>query len=223
MYTHSFHHVHDLQIFERSRKVMEQHAIIMLILAIVIMLGGAYALSIRSGSVRMFHFSEVSEVGIRLSRFADPQYAHEVAAREQTMNAALDSLQRNLQADRAYIAIYGVIEEFSVEYQVISVLEATKTDIAPSLQSLQGIGRLNWLQIEDNAYRVNWLSSENAARIYGMELYDEQGTPIGYLGIENMQAHGFAEQNIQRLRETAHSIEAVMLQPSGHVNTLKEL
>ena len=203
MHTHSFHHLHDLHVFERSRTVIQRHTIIILMLAMVIMLVGTYALSIRSGHEGLFRFTEVSAAKIRLSRFADPQYAHEVAAREQMMRTALDTLRRDLQADRAYIAVYGVTEDLWVEYRVISILEVTKTGVTPSIQRLQGIGRSSWLQMENNAYRASWLFGENLPKTFGMELYDEQGMPIGYLGIENTQENVFAEQDIQRLRETA--------------------
>ncbi|GAK58360.1 hypothetical protein U27_05334 [Candidatus Vecturithrix granuli] len=219
MHVHSFQHLH---IVERSRMTIEQHALVTLVLALGIILGVGHALSLQSDDARTFPFTEVSEAGIRLSRFADQQYAHETAAREQAMIATLDALRRDLQADRAYIAVYGVTEDVWVEYQVIHILEATKTGVTPDLQRLHGIGRSSWLQMEENTYRAGWLSTENLPKIYGMELDDEHGMPVGYLGIENTQEDGFIEQDIQLLREAARSIEAALLRPLEYVNTLKE-
>ena len=217
MYVHSFYHVHVVHVFERGRKAIEQHALMTLVLTLAIMLGIGYTLNSQSSRVELFQFSDASEAGIRLSRFANPQYAHEVAAREQVMMAALTGLLSDLQADRAYLAVYGLIEDFWVEYQVISVLEVTKTGVAPDIQRLQGIGRSSWLQMEDNAYRANWFSTENVARVYGLELYDEQGVPVGYLGMEKTQETWFAEQDIQRVREIAEMVSTAIVKPLEQV------
>lgn len=210
MHAHSLHHLH---IFERSLATIEQHMFVKVILVLLLILGIGYVLSGQTDRVGLSQCSDVSEGKIRLSRFADPQYAHEIAAREQMMRIALEGVQRDLQADRAYIAIYGVTEEFSVEYRVISVLEVAKTGVAPSIQRLQGIGRSSWLLMEENTRGASWLFAENLANVSGMELYDEQGTPVGYLGIENTQEHVFAEQEIQRLRETVEAVITALVKP----------
>lgn len=210
MHAHSLQHLH---IFERSRMAIEQHALVTLILTIGIILGLGHALRLQSDDASMFPSTEGIEAGIRLSRFADPQYAHEIAAREQTMSTALEALQRDLQADRAYIAVYGITEDAWAECRVIRILEAAKTGVTPNLQRLQGVWRSTWLQMEDNAYRAGWLFVQNVPKTFGMELYDEHGTPVGYLGIEKTQKHVFAEQDIQLLRETARSVEVALLHP----------
>ncbi|GAK58607.1 hypothetical protein U27_05581 [Candidatus Vecturithrix granuli] len=122
-------------------------------------------------------------------------------------------LRSDLRAERAYIAVYGVTEEFSVEYRVINVLEATKTGVVLSLQHLHGIGRSSWLQMENNIRGTSSLFADNLTKAYGMELYDEQGMPIGYLGIEKTQENVFAEQDIQLLRETAEVVSAAIVKP----------
>ena len=215
MHTHSFHHVH---VLDRGLAAIEQHVLVKVMLVMLLILVVGYVLSIQTDRVGMSQFSDVSEGKIRLSRFADPQYAHEVAAREQMMRTTLDTLRRNLQADRAYIAVYGSMSDgIWIENQVINIVEVTKPGIALTLQGLQGLGRSSWLQMEDNTRGASWLFAENLARVYGMELYDEQGTPIGYLGIEKTQEHGFAKQDIQRLRKTAEAVITALVKPLEQV------
>lgn len=214
MHMHSFQHFHDLHVFERSVATIEQHATMTLVLALVIILGGGYALNNHSIRMELLQSSDASEAGIRLSRFADPQYAHESAAREQIMRTALEGLRNDLQADRAYIAVYGGMSDgIWIEYQVMNIIEVTKSGIAPSLQRLQGLGRSNWLQMEDNASRASWPFGQNLPKTYGMELYDEQGTPVGYLGIEKIQANAFAEQDLQVFRRTAEVLAGTLAKP----------
>ena len=107
----------------------------------------------------------------------------------------------------------GVSDDIWLECRVISILEVTKADIAPTFLRLQGLTRSHWLQMEDNTYRVSSLLGQNLPKTFGMELYDEQGTPVGYLGIEKTQEYALIAQDIQRLRETAETVLAAIVKP----------
>ncbi|GAK55922.1 hypothetical protein U27_02883 [Candidatus Vecturithrix granuli] len=176
MHVHSFQHVHDLHIFERSRMAIEHHAIATLILTIIIILGVGHALSLQSSRVGVFQFSGAPEAGIRLSRFADPQYAHETAARERAMRAALRGLRSDLQTVRTYVVVYSDLAATNAiwkEQQIIRIFEVTKTGVAPTLQHWEGLSRLHWLQAEDYTRGASWLFEDQLPKTYGMELYDE--------------------------------------------------
>ena len=221
MYAPSLHH--KWHMLDLSATFIEHHQKVAAALLIVMILGALFSLASRLEVLRAFEFSRdsemsrlVAETAGSLTRLTDPANALESAPRTAYIMASLDSLRKAGQIDRAYVAVYEYAPSrnlIGLESQVFAMFESHSTQIAPQFENFQRISRENWIktQLETQAMSSLFLETPQS---YGIELYNKQGMPIGYLGIERMQGRDFF-RNIEysQLQQTARQIEQALLQP----------
>lgn len=158
----------------------------------------------------------VAETVTPLTRLTNPAFVQEYPQRTAYIMTRLDTLREMLQLDRAYLAVYEYARSYNlsgIEPQVFVMLESRPADIAPQFENFQGISRENWLQIQFDGQAMYSLMF-NAVQIYGAELYNEQGKPIGYLGIERAQGETFfRDMDISQFQQAAAQVEQALLLP----------
>lgn len=207
MYAHSLHHGGLFHRIEQYLTTLDQQTIAAATLIMALLFGLGYVFSLPPESVEM---SQTNDVPV--SRFVDPQYAHEVAMREQAVVTELEMLRDSLQAERAYLAVYSDLsgaDGIEMEQQVSRILEVTKAGAAPTMQQFQGLSRVNWLQAEDNAHWRNWFLPQ----AYGFELYNARKTPIGYIGLEKIQENLLDVRGFELLEQARETIAAALDAP----------
>jgi hypothetical protein len=158
-----------------------------------------------------------------LTRLDDPQYAHEYATRAQYLNTHLERLRNTTGADRAYVVSYGYgFSRFgnTREQKISSIFEIGQERFVSQLR-YQDLSRENWLHLKRDQHTSGLFPV--ILRNYGMELFDEHGEAIGYIGLEYLQGNSSLEGNeMKLLQQAAVSIKAALLQPIEFLNNPEE-
>ena len=161
-----------------------------------------------------------------LTLLDDPRYAHEYATRAQYINERLDRLRKEIRADRTYVVSYSYASSRfgEIEPRISSIFEVGQEKLAPSIRVYQDFSRRSWLHLKRDEHIMNGFFPVLVPRCYGMELYDRhEEVVIGYIGVEYLKEEPYSRGNeMQLLRQTAASIEAGLLQPIEHLNSLEE-
>jgi hypothetical protein len=196
------------------------------IIGVIAVLCPVYMLNIPIESKRFIQHSpadSASSSGIvgPLTLVDDPQYAHEYDTRVQYIEKHLEMLRNETQADKAYIVSYGYDSSMR-EMRISSTFEAGQEGIFSQMRDFQGFSRRNWLRIKRDEQATSGLFLV-LPQSYGVELYDEQGKPIGYLGIDYLQEKSSSWGNeMKLLRQTATSIKIGLLQPIEGLSSQEE-
>ena len=221
MHAPSLHHKwHWLDL---SATFIEHHHKIAAALLILILFGMLSAAANRFAMLKAFDAGRetemsriVAETVTPLTRLTNPAFALEYPQWAAYIMTHLDTLRETIQIDRAYVAVYEYARSYNfsgIEPQVFVMLESRPAHIAPQFENFQGISRENWLQTQFDGQAMNSLLF-NASQSYGTELYNEQGKPIGYLGIERAEGETFfRDMDISQFQRTAELIEQALLQP----------
>jgi hypothetical protein len=156
-----------------------------------------------------------------LTRIDDPRYMHEYDIRAHYINTHLDRLRKGTQADRAYVVCYGYgLSQFGgiMELKISTIFEVGLEGPTHQLRKYQDLSRKNWLRINRDGSTARGFLPGPSPHGYGMELYNEQGWVIGYLGIEYQQEElSLQGINMPLLRQTAASMRVSLLQPLAHL------
>ena len=221
MHAPSLHH--KWQWLDLSATFIEHHHKIAAALLILIVFGMLSAAASRFEMLRAFEAgreTEMSRVAAEtvkpLTRLTNPAFAQEYPQRASYIMTHLDQLREASQIDRAYVAVYEYARSYhfsGIEPQVFVMFESRPAQIAPRFENFQGISRENWLQMQFDGQAMNSLMF-NAIQCFGTELYNEQGKPIGYLGIERAQGETFfRDREISQFQQTATLVEQALLLP----------
>lgn len=161
-----------------------------------------------------------------LTLLDDPQYAHERDIRSQHIQHYLNQLKRDTGADRTYMFSYhyesGRIGEM-MELKVASIFEVVQEGLPHQIQDYQELSRRNWLHLSRAHSMTSGFLPSPIPHIYGLELYDVSGRPIGYIGLEYWQEHLTLKGNeLPLLRKTAVVIRGSLLEPLQTLKPLEE-
>ncbi|GAK53494.1 hypothetical protein U14_04759 [Candidatus Moduliflexus flocculans] len=221
MYTPSLHRRwHWLDV---SEAFIEHHRKIAAALLILIVIG---MLSTAADRFEMFRgltvgreteMSQIVAESVKpLTFLTDSAHASEYSQRVAHIMNHLNGLRAAGQIDRAYLAVYeyAPAENLSgLESHIFAVFEVKGEGIAPRFDNYQGMPREHWLQVQLENQTMNGMYW-GAPQSYGKELYNERGTPIGYVGMERMDGERFFHDiEISQFQRTAAQIEQELLLP----------
>ena len=221
MHAPSLHHRwHWLDV---SEVFIEHHHKITAALLILILFGMISTVANRLEMLRVFQAGRetdmsriVAEHVKPLTLLADSAHAREYSQRVAHIMNNLDGLRAAGQIDRAYLAVYeyAPAENLSgLESHIFVVFEAKGEGIAPRFDNYQGMPREHWLQVQLENQTMSGMYL-GAPQNYGKELYNERGTPIGYVGMERMDGERFFQDiEISQFQRTAAQIEQELLLP----------
>lgn len=158
-----------------------------------------------------------------LTRVDDPRYAHEYDRRTQHITTQLEQLKANTQADKAYVVSYGYGSGRIggiLELKIARIFEVGQEGLPHRISDFQDLSRKNWLHINRDGSSTGGFLPGPAPRSYGMELYNEHGGAIGYIGIEYWQEDPVLRGNeMPLLRRTASLMKIALLQSLKHLNS----
>jgi len=204
-------------VFTQGINFIEYHKVLITILVViaVIALGAVWH---PSGERQILTSDEP------LTRLDDPQYAKEYEARAQLIKAQLEKLRSDVQADRAYVVAYkysSALLANTMELKISKTFEVGLTGSTPQLRDFQDFPRMKWLYLKREELSIGGFVPIRFPRCLGMELYDAQGTPIGYLGIDYLQeTSSLRGDERELLQQTAALIEAGLMQPIEYLNSM---
>jgi len=221
MHTASLHHKwHWLDV---SETFIEHHHKIAAALLLLILIGMLTTAANRFEIFKGFEVGRETEMSRIVAEHIKPltllthsSYASEYSQRAAHIMNNLNGLRVAGQIDRAYLAVYEYASSKNVsglESQIFVIFEARGAGIAPRFDDYQGMSREHWLQVQlENQTMVGMYFG--APQNYGRELYNEHGTPIGYVGIERMNGERvFQDIEISQFQQTAELIEQALLIP----------
>lgn len=221
MYAPSLHHKwHALDVGATFIEHHHKIAVALLILILIGMLSTlANWLGMRSGFEvgRETEMSRIVAEDVKpLTLLTDSAHASEYPQRAAHITSNLNRLRVAGQVDRAYLAVYeyAPAENLSgIESHVFAVFEAKGEGVAPRFDNYQGMPREHWLQVQLENQTMGGMYL-GAPQNYGKELYNEGGTPIGYIGMERMDGERFFQDiDISQFQQTATQIKQELLLP----------
>lgn len=158
-----------------------------------------------------------------LTHIDDPRYAHEYDRRAQYITTQLELLKANTQSDKAYLVSYGYGSGRIggiLELKIARSFEVGQEGRAHRISDFQDLSRRNWLHINRDSSSTGGFLPGPVPRSYGMELYNEHGGAIGYIGIEYWQEDPALQGNdMLLLRRTASLMKIALLQSLEHLNS----
>lgn len=220
MHAPSLHHKwHWLDV---SEAFVEHHHKIAVALLILMLIGMLSTVANRFEMFRGFEVgkeTEMSRIAAEqvkpLTLLTDSAHVREYPQRVAHIMDNLNRLCDVEQIDRAYLAVYEYAPSMNLsglEPQIFAVFEAKGDGLAPRFDNYQGTSRENWLQVQGDQMVSNMYLG--MPQSYGKELYNERGTPIGYIGMERMDSERyFQEIEISQFQQTAAQIEQLLLLP----------
>lgn len=215
--------LHKLPVFSQIIHGIEHHKLAT-ILGVIAVLCLVYVLNIPVVHQRFIQHSSAdstSSVGIvqPLTLVDDPQYAHEYDIRAQYINEHLEGLKNDTRADRVYLVTYNDgPSQFGYTIHLSHTFEISQEGLNVPISTYQDLSRQRWLYLKRYEYTYGGLAPDILLQGYGIELYDANRTPIGYIGIEYIDAKPFPQGNeIKRLRQTAAAIKTGLLRPLEHL------
>jgi len=126
------------------------------------------------------------------------------------------ALLEDVPAERVYLAVYENVfskHEPQAETQVTSLFEMNRMAAGFDFGPVQGISRMSWLNIHRHHFATRAASAEDRDA-YGLELYNERGDALGYLGIELLQdVSSLREQDFTRIQRAADAMKTVLSAP----------
>ena len=219
MYASSLHKWHA---FDQGIAFVKHHQKLAETLLILAFIGLVYSITAHIESLYVPELGRETEISRiiagnvePLTRLADPAYAQEYALRETYITSVLEKLLETSQVERAYAVVYEYGEPTvmrGIESRVAEAFEVTQPHIAPRFNNFQGMSRRNWLQVQQDE-RVLSMLSYNFFQSYGLELWNERGVAIGYIGFGRKRDDApFQDWEVAQLREAAKAVERGLLQ-----------
>lgn len=166
--------------------------------------------------------SVTSSANVRyLSLLDDPFYAHEYDRRAEHILKYLEILRDETRADRAYFFSYRYgagLPGGMMGLQISRSFEVGQKEPTHHIREYQNLSRINWLRVNrDDALAGGFLPGP-FPKSYGIELYNEQGMAIGYIGMDYPVEVSFLQgQEMSFFRQTADQMKAGLLQSIEHV------
>jgi hypothetical protein len=168
-----------------------------------------------------------SELVQSLTRFDDSVYTHEYDARSQYITASLERLRDVTRSDRTYLVVYNYDPsqpDILGKIRISSTFEVGQEGFSYQISDFQNFPRQEWLQMKHGERPLQWFGSLLLPRTYGLELTNDQGIAIGYLGIEyrREQSKPLDNSTWNFLKEAATSIKTGFLGPVEDLKRPKE-
>ncbi len=212
-------HTH-IHIFSRTAHFFAHHKLKISLTVLVVAL-----LTIASVSLNSLDLSHVvpstqthsAGVVMPLTYIEGSRYAHESELRTHYINTHLEQLKAQTQADKVYVVSYRYDRsELGLSVRISKTFEVGKAGITAPIATYEGISRMNWLVMMRSSYLTNNSLAFFAPlpRSYGLELRNDDGRAIGFLGADYLQEKpALSGETLELLEQTAIFIEAGFLQP----------
>lgn len=166
--------------------------------------------------------SVTSSANVRyLSLLDDPFYAHEYNRRAAYIFKYLKILKDKTRADSAYFFSYRYGSDHPggmMGLQIAQSFEVGQKEPARHIREYHDLSRTNWLRVNHNGALAGGFLPGSFPKSYGIELYNEQGMAIGYVGMDYPVEVSFLQgQEMSFFRQTAELMKAGLLQSMEHV------
>ena len=159
-----------------------------------------------------------------LTLLDDPRYEDEFEKRAAYITQHLDMLRKETRARSAYLVSYRYGSAGSAhsgglpELKISRSVEVGQFESSGHILDYQHLSRTNWRRVNRNGLSTGGILPGPFPRSYGIELYNERGGAIAYLGIDflpdDASHHG---KEVQLLQSAVAPVTEALLGPSGHL------